>query len=204
MTSGPLDRTGTQDARTPLISEEPTNRGPIAAVTPEEVHHGAMIDRERPWIRLLFKAPVRLYRWHLGWLLGHRFLLLQHSGRRSGRRYETVLEVVRWDPDREVMVVSGWGPSADWYRNVTAGGDVRISSGQQNFAATHRVVPAEEAAQVLADYERRNRWVRPVINRMLGFLVGWRYDGSAEARRRLVEQLPMVAFQLRRTQISVP
>jgi hypothetical protein len=29
---------------------------------------------------------------------------------------------------------------------------------------------------------------------MLGRLVGWRYDGSPAARRRVVEQLPMVAF----------
>jgi len=36
--------------------------------------------------------------------------------------------------------------------------------------------------------------MRPVVNRMLGYLVGWRYTGSAEARRRVVEQLPMVAF----------
>jgi hypothetical protein len=38
-------------------------------------------------------------------------------------------------------------------------------------------------------------YVRLVINRMLGYLVGWRYDGSMEDRRRLVEQLPMVAFR---------
>jgi hypothetical protein len=41
----------------------------------------------------------------------------------------------------------------------------------------------------------RNRYVRPVIDRMLGYLVGRHYDGSSEDRRRLVEQLPMVAFQ---------
>ena len=57
------------------------------------------------------------------------------------------------------------------------------------------MVPHDEAAQILADYECRNRYVRPVINRMLGFLVGWRYDGSMEARHRLVRQLLMVAFR---------
>lgn len=57
------------------------------------------------------------------------------------------------------------------------------------------MVPHDEAAQILADYEYRNRYVRPVTDRMLSYLVGWRYDGSLEARRRVVEQLPMVAFQ---------
>lgn len=154
-----------------------------------------MIDRRHPWVRRLFKAPARLYKWRLGWLLGHRFVMLEHVGRRTGKRYETVLEVVKWDRNGQVVVVSGWGPAADWYRNVLAGGDVRVTIGRRCFLAGHRVVPHDEAAGILADYEHRNRYVRPIINRMLGFLVGWPYDGSVEARRRLVEQLPMVALQ---------
>lgn len=146
-------------------------------------------------MRRVSKAPIRLYHWHLGWLLGHRFLLLEHRGRRSGHRFETLLEVVKWDRQGEVVVMSGWGPAADWYRNVMAGGDVRITIGHRSFLANHRAVPHEEAALVLAAYEHRNRYVRPVINRVLGYLVGWRYDGSMEARHRLVQQLPMVAFQ---------
>jgi deazaflavin-dependent oxidoreductase (nitroreductase family) len=155
-----------------------------------------MLDRSRPWVRWLFKAPILLYHWHLGSLLGHRFLLLEHSGRRSGKRYETVLEILNWNRDEDIaVVVSGWGPAADWYRNVTAGNEIRITVGDRRFLVSHRVLPRDEAVQVLADYEHRNRFVRPVINRIFGSLVGWDYDGSLEARRRLVEQLPMVAFQ---------
>jgi deazaflavin-dependent oxidoreductase (nitroreductase family) len=145
-----------------------------------------VLDRQHQWVRRLFKAPIRLY---------HRFLLLEHCGRRTGNKYETVLEVVKYDRRGEVVVVSGWGPAADWNRNVTAGGAAQITIGHRTFGASHRVVPHDEAAQVLADYEYRNRYVRPVINRILGYLAGWRYDGSSQARRRLVEQLPMVAFQ---------
>jgi deazaflavin-dependent oxidoreductase (nitroreductase family) len=155
-----------------------------------------VLDRERPWVRRLVKAPIRLYHWHLGSLLGHRFLLLEHCGRRSGRRYETVLEIVKWDRNEDIaFVVSGWGPAADWYRNVTAGTETRITVGNRRFPARHRLVPPDEAVQVLTDYEHRNRWVRPIINRVFGSLVGWQYDGSIAARRRLAEQLPMVAFQ---------
>jgi deazaflavin-dependent oxidoreductase (nitroreductase family) len=155
-----------------------------------------VIDRERPWVRRLVKAPIGLYHWHLGFLMGHRFLLLEHHGRRSGIRYETVLEIIKWVHEKDIaFVVSGWGPAADWYRNVTAGTVTRITVGNRRFPASHRVVPRDEAVQVLADYEHRNRFVRPAINRMLGSLAGWHYDGSIEARRRLVEQLPLVAFQ---------
>jgi deazaflavin-dependent oxidoreductase (nitroreductase family) len=131
----------------------------------------------------------------VGWLLGRRFLLLEHRGRRSGNRYETVLEVVKWDHHGEVVVLSGGGRAADWYRNVTAGGDVRITVSNRSFHATNRVVPHDQSVRILADYEYRNRYARPMINRVLGRLVGWHYNGSMEARRRLVEQLPMVAFQ---------
>lgn len=36
-------------------------------------------------LRLAFKAPLVLYRLWLGWLLGERFVLLTHIGRRTGR-----------------------------------------------------------------------------------------------------------------------
>jgi deazaflavin-dependent oxidoreductase (nitroreductase family) len=140
---------------------------------------------------------VQLYRHNLGWVLGHRFLLLVHVGRRSGRRYETVVEVVKWTPDGEVVVLSGWGESADWYRNAVAQPSVEIVLGRRRFTASHRVLPTDEAAAILADYERRNRWLRPVVHWVLGRLVGWSYGGSAEERVRLASQLPMIAFRER-------
>jgi deazaflavin-dependent oxidoreductase (nitroreductase family) len=154
-----------------------------------------MIDRHGALARRLFRAPTLLYRRRLGWLLGHRFLLLEHRGRRSGRRYETVLEVLSWNPDGEIVVVSGWGREADWYRNIRVLPEVTVTVAARRFPATHRVLPPEEAAGVLADYEHRNRYLRPVVHWVLSRLVGWRYDGSDRARRRLVDQLPMVAFR---------
>lgn len=41
--------------------------------------------------RLLFRLPIWLFRLHLGWLAGHCFLLLTHSGRQSGLPRQTVL-----------------------------------------------------------------------------------------------------------------
>ncbi len=110
-------------------------------------------------------------------------------------RYEAVVEVVRWERDGEVVVASGWGGAADWFRNVHAKSQVEIVVGSDRITAAHRILPMDKAAEVLADYERRNRWMRPLVYRMLGYLLGWRYTGSADARRRAVEQLPMVAFR---------
>lgn len=69
--------------------------------------------------------------------------------------------------------------------------------GRERFAPTHRELDVDEAAAVLADYERRNRLAAPVVRRVLSRLVGWRYDGSEQARRRLVRERPVLAFRPR-------
>jgi len=152
--------------------------------------------RPGPVLRGLLRAPVWLYRCGLGWTLGHRFLLLTHTGRRSGRRYQTVVEVVAFDRHAgEAVVMSGFGATADWYRNIRHASPAEVRIGRRRFQPTVRFLEAEEAVSVMADYEYRNRWAAPVVRRVLSLLVGWPYDGSAEARRRLVDELPLVAFR---------
>ncbi len=147
-------------------------------------------------MKRLLRAPARLYDWHLGWLLGRRFLRLTHVGRRSGRRYETVLEVVGENPrSGELIVVAGFGRSAGWYRNIQAGGAREVAVGMERFVPVHRLLEEPEAEAVLAAYERRNRLAVPVIRVVLSRLVGWRYDGSESARRALVRELPMVGLR---------
>jgi len=151
----------------------------------------------RPVMRALFRAPVRLYDYDLGWLLG-RFACVTHVGRKSGRRYRTVLEVIGQTPATgEIRVVAGMGPESDWYRNVQANPAVEIVVGRRRFAPAHRVLDESEAADVVADYERRNRWILPIVHRVLSRLLGWRYDGSEAARHRMVRQLPVMAFRPR-------
>ncbi|MFC4942845.1 nitroreductase family deazaflavin-dependent oxidoreductase [Pseudonocardia sp. GCM10023141] len=146
--------------------------------------------------RWLLRAPAVLYDRNAGWLLGHRFLRLSHVGRRSGRRYRTMLEVVGVGREpAEFIVLSGTGRSADWYRNLQARPAVEVAIGRERFAPRHRVLGATEALAVLADYERRNRWAAPVIRVVLSRLVGWTYDGTPDARRRLVAELPFVALR---------
>jgi len=156
------------------------------------------VDTRRPGpvLRRLLRAPVALYRHDLGWLLGHRFLMITHRGRRTGRTYRTVVEVVGHDPTRhEYVVMAGFGRSADWYRNVLARPPVEVVVGRERFRPVARELDEDEAVHVLADYETRNRLAAPVVRRMLSRLVGWRYTGTEPDRRRLVRTLPLVAFR---------
>jgi deazaflavin-dependent oxidoreductase (nitroreductase family) len=125
------------------------------------------------------RAPAWLYAHNLGWLLGRRFLHLAHRGRHSGRRYVTVLEVVAADrSSREFTVVSGFGQRSDWLRNVEAGGLIEVTVRSEAFAADDRRLEVNEAVSVLENYERRNRWIGPVVRRELSWLAGGRYDSS--------------------------
>ena len=109
-----------------------------------------------------------------------------------------MLEVVGTKPTAgEFVVLAGFGSSSDWYRNITAHPAAEAIVGRHRFVPQHRVLEEAEAVEVFADYERRNRWIRPIVHILLSRLVGWRYDGSQEARQRLVGQLPMVAFRPR-------
>ena len=149
-------------------------------------------------LRLLLRAPVAPYSVRAGWLLGHHFLLLRHRGRRSHRLYSTVLEVVAWRPAaHEAVVVSGFGHGSQWYRNLLAGQGVEVRIGRLRFAPEARPLDGNEAAGVLADYERRNRLVAPLVRAVLSKLAGVGYDGSDAARRRVVQSLPLVALRPR-------
>jgi len=59
------------------------------------------------------------------------------------------------------------------------------------------VLGADEAERLFADYERRNRFMGPIVRAVVSRLVGWHYDGTSAARRRVVEQLSLVGFRPR-------
>lgn len=75
------------------------------------------------------RSPVPLFRAGFGFLFAGRLLLLEHRGRLSGERRYVVLETVgRWMPGT-VVVASGLGPDAQWYRNLQAEPTCAVSVG---------------------------------------------------------------------------
>lgn len=107
-----------------------------------------------------------------------------------------MLEVIARNPATdEFLVIAGLGESADWYRNLLAQPAVEVAVGRRRFRPEHRTLSEGEAVAAIADYESRNRLAAPVVRRVLSWLVGWRYDSSADARRRVARELPVVAFR---------
>lgn len=143
-------------------------------------------------LRRALGAPRAIY----GAGLGHRFLELTHRGRRTGMVHRTVLEVLEWRPaEHEAIVMSGFGPRAQWLQNVEAGGAAEIRVARERWTPQARRLSSEEAVAVLAGYERGNRLIAPLIRAILSRLSGVRHDGSEQARAQIVQALPLVAFR---------
>jgi deazaflavin-dependent oxidoreductase (nitroreductase family) len=140
--------------------------------------------------RWLVRIPIRLYRRRLGFLFGSRLLMLEHIGRKSGAKRYVVLEVVDHPQPRTYVVVSGFGPRAQWFRNIQADPHVRVFvGGRKPVTATARVLGPEQSGAVLASYARRHprAWkaLRPVFETTLGAAI----DENST-------QLPLVALDL--------
>ena len=141
------------------------------------------------------RAPVVLYRLGLGWIFGHVLLLITHHGRKSGRVYHTVVQVVRYDPQaEESIVLSGWGGGSDWYLNLRADSALEVQTGGCRFVPDQRILMQQEIEAELALYERQH----PQNVRIIGKRLGVAMDGSESARRALAAVLPMVGFRPRR------
>lgn len=145
----------------------------------------------RGWKAKLWRAPIWLYRWNLGWLLGNRFMLLSHTGRKSGLPRQAVIEIIGHD-EKIYYAASGFGEKAHWYQNIIATPEVTIQIGRKKFAARAERLPYEEAKVVLDDYAQKHA----TSLRELSKMVGLSYDGSEESLEKLLEVLPILAFRI--------
>jgi deazaflavin-dependent oxidoreductase (nitroreductase family) len=142
--------------------------------------------------RLSFRLPVWVYRLGLGGLLGTRFLLLTHTGRKTGRERKTVLEVVRYDQEAYTFVVAAdFGTRSDWYRNICTNPSVLGQCGRKLWQMTASFLSPEQAGDELLNYAGRH----PLALKELARFMGYHLDGSPASIRALGQDLAMVAFR---------
>ena len=147
--------------------------------------------RPNTLLLLLFRLPVWIYRVRIGWLLGHRLLMITHRGRRTGKVRRTVLEVIRHDrATGEFIVVAGYGKTSDWYRNIRSTPALEIHVGRRRFKPIQRFLTPEEAYKEFEDHEARH----PRMGRAFAGMIGLEYDGSEGQRRTFTAEIAMIAL----------
>ena len=133
----------------------PGNARPLDSETSQRIR-SIFVHNVLPWISRVHRA---VYRWTGGlvggWLLGRRFLLLEHTGRKSGRRYCTPILYVA-DGERFVLAASNGGDSRHpaWWLNLQAQPQAHVQSGRRRVAVVASCAEADEA-----------EWLWPVLTR---------------------------------------
>ncbi|MFC1407535.1 MULTISPECIES: nitroreductase family deazaflavin-dependent oxidoreductase [Streptacidiphilus] len=142
------------------------------------------------WRRRLVRAPIHLYHWHLGALLGSRICLLNHTGRNSGRPRQVVLEVSGRDTQTGAYhLASGLGPTAQWYQNIQHNPQVTIQVGRHRLPALAHPMTPEESGRAMAVYAPRH----PRTAKRLMAICGIETDGTPEDYYRIGhDHLPFV------------
>jgi deazaflavin-dependent oxidoreductase (nitroreductase family) len=145
-------------------------------------------------MRAILRVPVALFRMRLGWLLGRRFLLLTHRGRRSGRIYRTAIEVVRYDEKlMQATVVSGWGADADWVRNIRATPALAVQVGTKSYDhPAQTFLDADQRDALLRTYWRDHR----LAARAISWLFRWPSPDRPDEWHAFMESMVAVKFQL--------
>ena len=145
------------------------------------------------FLRLGLRLPIWLYRLHLDFMLGDRFLMLIHTGRKSGLPRQTVIEVVQHDKATDTYyVVSGWAEKSDWYRNIRKTPQVTIHVHGRVFHSQAEFIPQEKAIGILETYAREH----PVaFGELSGIFLGERMKPDSDAPERIGKMMPMVAFR---------
>lgn len=143
--------------------------------------------------RWFFRAPIMLYRIGLGGLMGGRFLLINHIGRKSGKKRQAVVEVVAHDNASGVYyVASGWGHKSQWFQNLQANPDVTIQVGWKKIDVTAEVVTPETGADVLKQYRENHEFAARELSKRMGIDMA---DADTDTLKDIVsDKLPVVAF----------
>ena len=147
----------------------------------------------RGFSRTMWRLPIWLYRAHLGWLITSHFLLLEHTGRKSGQARQAVLEILKHDKASDVYyLAAGFGPSSDWYQNLLKTPQAKIQSGFHKADVIAEVLSVDEAERIIMDYAR----CYPAAIRTLAKIIGYEVKKGEVDYREFAKVVPIVALKV--------
>jgi len=153
------------------------------------------LNKPRGRLKRALSLPVVMDRHGLGWMLGSRFIIIEHEGRRSGRIYRTPVEVVAHHIEPlSWTVVAAWGDPPQWFANLQHR-DARavVVAGRRYDAPVQQIVDADEANDLLVAYA----FGHPLVARLLFRVLSWPAPRQPGAFRQIAESVPLIRFTAR-------
>lgn len=142
-------------------------------------------------LRWFLRAPIWFYRNRLGWIFGKRFLMFTHTGRKSGRKIDTVVEVVFHDEEADrYFIASGWGEKAQWLLNIARNPEIDVIVGRRQFHAVTTRLSRETGAQALLAYAQK---YPSAFKKLTRLMTGAELPADFEGVSQLAESVPIIA-----------
>ncbi len=140
----------------------------------------------------VFRLPLPLYRRGWGWLLGNTFLLLVHTGRKTGKPHSTVAMTLTYNPEtHEAVICSVWGQNTDWVRNIRVRPASQVQIGRESFTPEQRFLSEDESLAVAIEFRNQHPWRL----RLITWILGWDDLRSDTAAREFVRSRPFISFR---------
>ena len=143
-------------------------------------------------LRLMLRFPLWLYATPLRLVMGRYYIRIKHRGRRSGKVYSTMVDIVHHDRESgEIFVSSGWGDRSDWWRNLKSSPALEVTIGGRRFVPEQRFLDEDEAYRI-----RRLAWKRhPIMSRITLLTVRYPKPAIDKDLRKWARDMPFVAFR---------
>jgi deazaflavin-dependent oxidoreductase (nitroreductase family) len=143
----------------------------------------AVLKPPRGLLKIFFKIPVFVARLGFaGWerWIGLEWMLLATTGRKSGKKRYTMVDVLLYDPEKDTYIIEvGFGKSSDWYRNIQAQPLFEARVGRRKFRAAAEELPPDRTGDMMVNFVRR----RPAYAKSVLRAVGITYTTEEELRR---------------------
>lgn len=150
--------------------------------------------RPNPLLKLFFKFPLLLHKIGLGgWekLIGAEWMLLSTTGRKTGRRRDSMVDVMDYDAESDTYYIeAAYGSRADWFKNIQANPVFDAQVGRRKFKATAEELSGKDTGEALVRFFRR----KPAYTRSVMAMVGMKFKDEDELRK-LGENLTLLAVK---------
>ncbi|MBI5945297.1 MAG: nitroreductase family deazaflavin-dependent oxidoreductase [Chloroflexi bacterium] len=142
----------------------------------------ALDKRPNKFMKFFFKVPVWMYKIGFGGfekMIGAQWMLITHIGRKSGKRYASMVDVMDYDKVTDTYYIeAAYGARADWYKNIQSSPVFEARVGRRKFKARAGALTTEGAGEMLVQFYRS----KPAYTRSVMAMAGMKFKDENELR----------------------